>query len=577
MNFFASLAVTGRASRSRRAVACSRLVETTRPAWLGLFFVAFMSLAAHAAPDDLAARTVILVNSRQPESVALGEFYAEKRGIPPTNIVALPMPAEETITWRAFVDYLWQPLQNELLRRGWLEGFLSEKLDPLGRRRSGITGHKMAYLVLCRGTPLRIDNDPTTFDERAAGRFQKEFRTTAACVDSELALLAQNNPPTLGFVANPLFNAPRAAEVSSELVVKVTRLDGPSDVAARHLVTSALEAEQQGLIGRYYVDLGGPHPIGDRWLEATRDQLTDLGFFGDVQSGSGMFDVTDRFDAPVLYFGWYALMANGPFVRSEFRFPPGAIALHIHSVSAASLRSATDFWCGPLVAHGVAATFGNVFEPYLEFTIRPQLLLAELAQGKTLGDAAYLATPVLSWQTVVIGDPLYRPFKVPLDAQMQHLSELPPALAAYVIARKVAVLDRLELDAEARALLARGMREMPSLPLALAAARYEIAHNQPAAAVAVLGFVPKLPPVSALDWPLLKLAAELVAAHGSAREALPFFELLARSTAPNADAQLHVLNDARRVADAAGDMARSLEFARQAAGLTPPVVPAAAK
>lgn len=571
MSFFSFHGTTDRASRPRRAVARARLVGTTRPAFAGavVFIFALLGAVAHAEPDDLAARTVILVNSRQPESVALGEFYAAKRGIPAANLIALPMPAEETITWRTFVDHIWQPLQNELLRRGWLEGFLSDKLDSLGRRRSAVTGHKLAYLVLCRGTPLRIDNDPTTFDERAAARMQKEFRTTSASVDSELAMLAQNNQTTLGPLQNPLFNARRTSDLSAELVVKVTRLDGPSDSAVRNMITSALEAEQRGLIGRYYVDLGGPHATGDRWLEATRDQLTDLGFFGDVQSSSSRFDVADRFDAPVLYFGWYTLTVDGPFVRSEFRFPPGAIALHIHSVSAASLRTTTDYWCGPLIAHGVAATFGNVFEPYLEFTIQPQLLLAELAQGKTLGDAAYFATRAVSWQNVILGDPLYRPFRVGLDEQIRHLSEIPHTLAGYAIARKVAVLDRLDLDAEARALLARGMRELPSLPLALAAARYEIAHNRPSAAVATLGFVPKLPPVSASEWPLVKLAAELVAAHGTARDALPFFELLVKSTAPNADAKLRALADARRVAEAAGDMSRALEYAREAAGLTP--------
>ncbi|MBX3736639.1 MAG: TIGR03790 family protein [Candidatus Didemnitutus sp.] len=542
---------------------------------LGLLVL--LATVAHAAADDLAARTVVLVNARQPESVALGEFYAAKRGIPAANLIALPMPAEETITWRTFVDFIWQPLQDELLRRNWLEGYLSEKLDALGRRRAALTGHKLAYLVLCRGTPLRIDNDPTTFDERMASRLQKEFRTTGAAVDSELALIAQNNPPNLGPLQNPLFGAQRASEISAELVVKTARLDGPSDSAARNLVTSALEAEQQGLLGRYYVDLGGPHANGDRWLEATRDQLVNLGFPGDVQSGSGMFDVTDRFDAPVLYFGWYAMTVNGPFARPDFRFPPGAIALHIHSVSAASLRTTTDYWCGPLLAHGVTATFGNVFEPYLEFTIRPQLLLAELARGKTLGDAAWFATPALSWQTIILGDPLYRPFKVGLDEQVRNLANVPHTLAGYAIARKVIVLDRLGLDDEARELLARGMREQPSVPLALAAARYEIAHNRPAAAVAVLAFMPNLPPASSGEWPLVKLAAELVAAHGTAREALPFFELLVRSNAPTPDAQLRALQEARRVADAAGDMTRSLEFARRAAGLLPAAAPTAPK
>lgn len=540
-----------------------------RIALSALLLMVVLPAIACAAPDDLAARTVILVNARQPESVALGEFYAEQRGIPRTNLVALSMPAEETITWSTFVDTIWQPLQDELLRRGWLEGFLADKLDPLGRRRSGITGHKLAYLVVCRGTPLRIEHDPTTVDPRAEARLQSEFRTTAAAVDSELTLLAQNNPSHLGFLPNPLFNTPQAAEVSAELVVKVTRLDGPSDAAARHLVTSALEAERQGLIGRYYVDLGGPHPNGDRWLEATRDMLKDLGYFGDVQSGSGTFEVTDRFDAPVLYFGWYTGTANGPFVRPDFRFPPGAIALHIYSFSAATLRSPTQGWCGPLVAHGVAATFGNVFEPYLEFTIRPQLLLKALAAGKTLGDAAYFATPALSWQTVVIGDPLYCPFKVSLDDQINRLAELPATLAGYVIARRVAVLDSLGLDDEARALLARGQRDFPSLALALTVARYELKHGKPAAAIAALGFVARLPRLAPGDWPLVRLAAEIVVANGTAREALPLFELLVRAGAPTPEEQLRVLGEARRVADAAGDLSRSLEFARMAAGLAP--------
>jgi uncharacterized protein (TIGR03790 family) len=525
---------------------------------------------AHAASDDLAARTVVVVNSRQPDSVALGEFYLEQRGIPRANLIALPLPTEETIAWHTFVDFVWQPLQDELLRRGWLEGFLSEKLDPLGRRRSAITGHRLAYLVLCRGVPLRIDHDPTTVSEAAAARVQSQFRTTTAAVDSELTLLAQNNPSNLGFVQNPLFNAANASEVNSEFVVKVARLDGPTDADARNLVTSALTAERQGLIGRYYVDLGGPHANGEHWLEATRDELIDLGFFGDVQNGPATFDVVDRFDQPALYFGWYAGSANGPFVRPGFRFPPGAIALHIHSFSAATLRSATDHWCGPLVARGVAATFGNVFEPYLELTIRPQLLLASLVRGATLGDAAYFATPALSWQNIVLGDPLYRPFKVSLDEQMQHLAELPSSLAGCVIARKVTLLDRLGLDSEARALLARGMREFPSLAMGLTVARYELAHGNGSAAVAALGFVPKLPPVSAVDWPLVKVAAELVAAHGTAREALPFFELLVRSGAPTKEERLRVLGDARKVADAAGNLAASLEFARQAAGLVPP-------
>jgi uncharacterized protein (TIGR03790 family) len=180
------------------------------------------------------------------------------------------------------------------------------------------------------------------------------------------------------------------------------------------MVERALIAEREGLRGRAYVDLGGNHPDGDRWLETVVRQLDELGIETDVDRAPTTIPATARFDVPILYFGWYASSVNGPFTQPGFRFPPGAIALHIHSYSAATLRDATSGWCGPLVARGVTATLGNVFEPYLQLTHRPDFLLRALARGDNFGDAAMYAQRALSWQTVAIGDPLYRPFPAKL-------------------------------------------------------------------------------------------------------------------------------------------------------------------
>jgi uncharacterized protein (TIGR03790 family) len=539
-----------------------------------LLLAAFAAAGGVLAADDAAARTVVVVNARQPESVALGEFYLEARGIPAANLVALPLPEAESITRREFVDQVWQPLQDELHRRGWIEGALSTQVDDLGRRRTALTGHRLAHLVLCRGVPLRVHEDPVLAEALAAARVPEQFRRNQAAVDSELALLAQGPAPAVGFQPNPLFNVRQASDISAQLVVKVARLDGPTWADARALVTSALEAERRGLVGRYYVDLGGPHAIGDRWLDEARARLADLGYFGDVERSPAVLGIADRFDAPAFYFGWYAGAVTGPFLREGFRFPAGAIALHIHSFSAATLRSATEQWCGPLIARGAAATFGNVFEPYLELTLHPGLLLARLAAGETLGDAACFATPALGWQGVVVGDPLYRPFKVGLDQQVARAAELPAALAGYAYARQAAVLDRLGLHDEARALVARALREQPSVALALAAARLELAHGDPAAAVRHLGFVSRLREVAPVDWPLVRAAGELIAAHGSAREALPVYQMLGRAAAPSREALVGVLTDTRRLADATGDLGLSLALARRIAELTPlPPVP----
>jgi Tfp pilus assembly protein PilF len=65
---------------------------------------------------------------------------------------------------------------------------------------------------------------------------------------------------------------------------------------------------------------------------------------------------------------------------------------------------------GDLIREGVTGVAGHVSEPYLESLIRPQILFPTYLEGFNLAEAYYLAMPSLSWQTVVIGDPLCVPF-----------------------------------------------------------------------------------------------------------------------------------------------------------------------
>lgn len=510
------------------------------------------------------SRVVILANSRQPESVRLAEFYAEKRAVPAANIIALPLPEAETITWREFIDQVWQPLQDELLRRGWIEGTGSNLLDRLGRRRYAPTGNRISYLVVCRGVPLRIFNDPTLLEEKPDRKVVPALNKNEAAVDAELSLVAQGGHEITAMVPNPLFANDRPPTLDTAMVVKVSRLDGPTWESARHLVTSALEAERTGLHGRYYVDLKGPHAEGDDWLKATEKQLQILGFDGDTDASGGTFGIAARFDAPVLYFGWYAGNLNGPFAREDFAFPPGAVALHIHSFSAPTLRSDVSGWCGPLVTRGVTATVGNVFEPFLSFTHRPHFLVRALSEGKNFGDAVYYALPALSWQAVAIGDPLYRPFKVGLENQ---------DLSPYVVLRKANLLARADRKAEAHTLLKAAMREQPSLSVGLALAKLTATDGTPAEVSATLGFAAFLQEIRPQDWPLLREIAGLLAAHGARPAALQVYANLARAKAPAPDALKALLTEARQTADAAGDLKHSLQFARQLSELEP-VVPA---
>jgi tetratricopeptide (TPR) repeat protein len=119
------------------------------------------------------------------------------------------------------------------------------------------------------------------------------------------------------------------------------------------------------------------------------------------------------------YAGWYREHVTGPFTLPKVEFMPGAFAYHLHSFSAPTLRDANKSWVGPLLAKGATCSMGCVDEPYLGGTPDVAVFAARwIFDGFTFGEAALAAQPVLSWQTTVVGDPLYRPFGK--NPQVQH-------------------------------------------------------------------------------------------------------------------------------------------------------------
>jgi tetratricopeptide (TPR) repeat protein len=124
-----------------------------------------------------------------------------------------------------------------------------------------------------------------------------------------------------------------------------------------------------------------------------------------------------------LYMGWYDADVSGPFAQPTVEFMPGAFAYHLHSTSAETLRSTTLHWVGPLLAKGATASMGCVYEPYLGGTPEVAIFVARwIYQAFTFGEAAYASQPVLSWQTTVVGDPLYRPFSKNADLLHRELA-----------------------------------------------------------------------------------------------------------------------------------------------------------
>jgi uncharacterized protein (TIGR03790 family) len=534
-----------------------------------LFIGAGLLRAVPAVDAPEVARVVIVANSTDRDSVSLAEYYASARGIPSTNIVALPLPAAETLKWPEFVASVFNPLFAELSKRGWIEGFPSQATDESGRRKATILGHRISYLVLMRGVPLRIDENPAWLPAPPPAGPNAGFSCNRASVDGELALIAASDTRILGFLPNPLYSQRQTAGPLADAVVRVARLDGPTPGAVRAMIDSALAGERQGLAGRAYIDIGGrPHPDGNVWLESVARQLADAGFESGVDRAVATFAPLARFDAPALYFGWYAWDANGPFTVPGFRFPPGAIAVHIHSFSAQSLRTDTKNWCGPFVARGAAATLGNVFEPYLGFTHHLDLFVEALLRGDTLGTAAYYSLPALSWQAVVVGDPLYRPFARSQEAQWAERAKLPPELQPYVALRQARLALRAGQKDEALRIARAAFRETPSVAVGVSVAQIAREVEGPDSAVRALEFLAMLTRYELRDLGAVRDAATLLVECGASAKALALYDKALAQ--PPAVGEVELLEEAIRVASLAGMSSRASAWQARLATVKPP-------
>lgn len=420
----------------------------TRFRQIMLLCVVLVMPVLHAGEPD-PGRVIVVANDNMRGSLEVARHYMERRGIPSENLIRVNASSAEKITWDEFTSTLYNPLLAILTAEGWIDATVSEQRDDVGRLIYPVYSHKIEYLVLCYGVPVKIEHDADLTKNREQAVERNEFKKNYASVDTELALLCQSKTPVIGYVGNPLFGLDEPGAFTLNQVVRVARLDGPDVDSVNKLVDNAIAAEQFGIIGRGYIDKSGKYPQGDQWLDVTAGMIQSLDFPCQVDAEKELIRPGERFDVPAFYFGWWSAVPQGPIARKDFRFPPGAVAMHIYSFSASTIREPNKVWVAPLVSKGVTATVGNVYEPYLQLTHYPQYMMKALLDGKTFGEAAYYSLPVLSWQSIAVGDPLYRPFVRSLDWQMEHLAELPRDLAPYVVIRKMNRLVREGRAAEA--------------------------------------------------------------------------------------------------------------------------------
>jgi uncharacterized protein (TIGR03790 family) len=379
-----------------------------KAAQLALVLIILLLLALNAHADQsLTGATIVIYNKNVPDSVQLGKFYADQRGIARDHLVGLDCSAEEEISRDEYDKTIANPLRDVFKARGWWR--LRGSLDEIAT----ITATSIRFVAVIKGVPLKVQST-NNYPGDVPGQPPVGNRNEAS-VDSELAVLGLFSRQISGERSNPYFQNFRAiGEFDNAVLLLVCRLDAPTPDIVRRMISDAIATEKSGLWGRAYVDgahnTTGNFVLGDEWLHSIVEQLHKVGvpvvYDEKPETFPDGFPVTDA----ALYYGWYNGTVSGPFARPDFHFVPGAIAVHIHSFSAGTLRDVNANWVAPLIAKGAAASIGNVYEPYLQLTPHLDIFNNRLLHGFTLAESAYMAVRVLSWMTVIVGDPLYRPF-----------------------------------------------------------------------------------------------------------------------------------------------------------------------
>ena len=405
-----------------------------RRAWAVVFLPLLVCIPPTVSPAATlqADQVLVLVNTRMAGSLALAKYYMKERGIPQDNLLEMALTLNDTINREDYNDFIVKKVRKKL-----------EKLAP----------RPIGALVTFYGMPLKIDETPLTHEEKteiealnkkiedyekqlaSAPVLQQQIDTLrqrlnairdkgperdAAAVDSELMLVRVDGYKLRGWITNPYFLEFQRKQtgVDKSHVMLVSRLDGPDLATVRRMIDDSIATEKKGLQGTAYLDARYPKPEkppgpgdGYGFYDASIYESERILARTMPVTLDGKEELFPPHSCPnaALYCGWYSY---GRYIDS-FTWQPGAIGYHLASTECSTLRLNGDFkpWCQETLAHGAAATIGPIGEPYVEAFPPPHLFFALLVNNKlTLGESYLVSLPYISWQMILVGDPLYRPF-----------------------------------------------------------------------------------------------------------------------------------------------------------------------
>jgi uncharacterized protein (TIGR03790 family) len=341
----------------------SRLHKGATHQWLPI-----LRIQGRLQPSDLG----LVINTADPYSVTVGEFYVQARRLKPDQILRVRLPVRATLTPQEFAT-----LQAQVLERF---GAATQAL---------VLAWRMPYAVSCNSITgaLALGYDPAL----CANTCAKPTRVS----------------PYFGTSSLKPFQ-----EMNMRLSMLLAARDVP---AAKALIRRGVVADQTlGLRGApsvhaYFVETTDHARSVRAPLSPPNGVLTQLGLqIHTTTVGSEMQTPSEV--SRVLIYQTGLRRLESPHVLDGV-WVPGALADHLTSYGGQLDESNSQMSALQWIALGATASYGTVTEPcsHPEKFPHPQLLLLSYVQGSTSLEA-YWRSVAWPQQGVMIGEPLAAPF-----------------------------------------------------------------------------------------------------------------------------------------------------------------------
>lgn len=343
------------------ALSGAQTLAPAKPAWVNV-----PSIQGHLVASDLG----VVINSSDPASVAVGEYYVQQRGIPPEQVLRVALPVRPVLTAAEF--------------------------EVLNAQVKAAMGPQVQALALAWAQPYAVECNAITAALSLGHQPELCSQTCAPSRPSVLFNQASTRPFTDFGVRPSMLLAGRTVASAMALIdrgIAADRQLGKRGVPPASMVLLRTTDAARNVRAAWYP----PVPATGQ-----PDPMLPLGAQLRVQ------DSTAALPARVVLLQTGTVRMDSP---ATIDWLPGALADHLTSFGGQLLNTSGQMTALEWLEAGATASYGSVSEPcnHWQKFPHPQVLMLHYLQGATALEAYWRS---VAWpaQGVVVGEPLAAPF-----------------------------------------------------------------------------------------------------------------------------------------------------------------------